>query len=197
MKSTPIIAILFFLTSTGALASGCGSYPYTSGMSVEKVPGGVKIIATGSASVMFGTVSAVNSARQIATLRAKSMISNFLIEGIHDHTTVKNVVDESSRLKGKTRQAERTKVITIIEKMSSNSAALLRGVVPLGSCYTKGQEVRVSVGIKPQTINDATNLSRNISSSRPHLSANTTNESKPENQADQPSFNHDKELKKF
>jgi hypothetical protein len=37
--------------------------------------------------------------------------------------------------------------------------------VVLGDCYTKGSEVRVSVGIKPETIASAGNLAGSISSS--------------------------------
>jgi len=37
--------------------------------------------------------------------------------------------------------------------------------VVLGDCYTKGHEVRVSVGVKPETINAAGNLAGGISNS--------------------------------
>jgi hypothetical protein len=42
---------------------------------------------------------------------------------------------------------------------------LLRGAVTLGDCYTPGRELRVSVGIKPETIRSAQRLSGSMSGS--------------------------------
>ena len=42
--------------------------------------------------------------------------------------------------------------------MRISSQALLRGVITLGDCYTKGTEVRVTVGVKPESINAAEGL---------------------------------------
>ena len=49
--------------------------------------------------------------------------------------------------------------------MASSSEALLRGVVVLGDCHTPGREVRVTVGIKPETVAQATGLASGISES--------------------------------
>ena len=48
--------------------------------------------------------------------------------------------------------------------MSLTAAGLQRGVVPLGSCYTPGKFVRVTVGVKPETLLAAGNIDATISS---------------------------------
>ena len=76
--------------------------------------------------------------------------------------TIDKVIEESANIKSDSRSTERkanTKELkTTLKKLQSSSQALLRGVVPLADCYTKGKELRVTVGIKPETINQAANL---------------------------------------
>ena len=45
-----------------------------------------------------------------------------------------------------------------IKKISSNSRALLKGAVVVGDCYTPGKVLRVTIGIKPETIAAAEKL---------------------------------------
>ena len=56
-------------------------------------------------------------------------------------------------------------VVERVKTLRNSSQALLRGLLPLGDCYTKGEEVRVSVGVKPKTINAAGNLAGGIADS--------------------------------
>ena len=57
------------------------------------------------------------------------------------------------------------KVKTIVCSLRNSTVALLRGVVTLGSCYTPGEYVRVTVGIKPETIAQARKMSGQINRS--------------------------------
>ncbi len=156
--------------SSIATAASCEEYPYTDGINVEDVQGGVKIISTASTSVAFDDVSAIKSARDEAMMEAKSYISKFLNEGIKSDETISKAINETVTMKGQSKEAERKEVKEILKKMQNSSQALLRGVVPLGDCYTKARELRVSVGVKPDTINQAGNLATgmgNSSSSQP------------------------------
>ena len=47
--------------------------------------------------------------------------------------------------------------------MSLVATGLQRGVVPLGSCYTPGKFVRVTVGVKPETVLAAGNMDATMS----------------------------------
>ena len=49
--------------------------------------------------------------------------------------------------------------------VAQNSQALLRGVIPLGDCYTISKDVRMTVGIKSETIDLAENVAGKVSQS--------------------------------
>ncbi len=174
MKQRHVLLAATFLglvsVASVATAASCEEYPYTDGINVEDVQGGVKIISTASTSVSFDDVSAIKSARDEAMMEAKSYISKFLNEGIKSEETISKAINETVTMKGQSKEAERKEVKEILKKMQNSSQALLRGVVPLGDCYTKARELRVSVGVKPDTINQAGNLATgmgNSSSSQP------------------------------
>lgn len=144
---------------------GCAEYPYTDGINVEDVQGGTKILATGSASVSFDDIDSIKDAREEAEMEAKALISKFMTEGIKSDATINKVVNESKTTSGEQSERIRKELVTRVKNLASSSQALLRGVVPLGDCYTKGREVRVSVGMKPETIKAAENLAGSISRS--------------------------------
>lgn len=68
-------------------------------------------------------------------------------------------------MSGAGKENQREEVINRVKSLRNSSKSLLRGVVPLADCYTKGQIVRVSVGLKPETIKSAGNLAGGISKS--------------------------------
>ena len=153
------------LLSMAQPGAGCDAYPYTDGINVEDVKGGTKIVATASSSVSFDDIDSIKDAKDEALLEAKAAISKFLTEDIKSDEKVSRVINETKSMSGQTKQALRTEVKNRVKTLSNSSQALLRGVVPLGDCYTKGREVRVTVGIKPETIASAGNLAGGISKS--------------------------------
>mgnify|MGYP006266812507 FL=1 len=148
-----------------AAGTGCDAYPYSDGINVEDVKGGTKIVATASSSVSFDDIDSIKDAKDEALLEAKAAISKFLTEDIKSDEKVSRVINETKSMSGQSKQALRTEVKNRVKTLSNSSQALLRGVVPLGDCYTKGREVRVTVGIKPETIASAGNLAGGISKS--------------------------------
>ena len=155
------------------LAASCDDYPYTDNVNAEDVAGGTKIISTATASVAVDDIDSVMDAKDEATLLAKAAISKFLSETISSDETVNKVVNETKSMSGADKVALRKEVVERLKTLRNSSKALLRGVVPLGECYTKGQMVRVSVGIKPETINSAGNLAGGISNSLQNSSTPT------------------------
>lgn len=144
---------------------GCNDYPYTDGINVEDVAGGTKILATSSVSVTLDDVDAVQDARDEATMEAKSLISKFMSEDINSDEIVNRVVTESKVASSEGKSTTREELVVRIKTLRSSSEALLRGAVTLGDCYTPGRELRVSVGIKPETIRSAQRLSGSMSGS--------------------------------
>lgn len=160
-----LLSFGFILVSNSVNAASCEEYPYTDGINVENVQGGVKIISTASTSVSFDDVSAIKSARDEAMMESKVYISKFLTEGIKSDETISKAINETVSMQGTSKSAERKEVTETLKKMQNSSQALLRGVVPLGDCYTKARELRVSVGIKPDTINQAGSLATGMGNS--------------------------------
>lgn len=157
-------AILLLATTTGHAAT-CAEYPYLDGINVEDVAGGTKILATATVTVTFDDVDSVKDSRTEATMEAKSLISKFMSEDIASDEKVTRVVEESKITTDKDKSATRKEMIQRVKSLRNSSRALLRGVVPLGECYTPGRELRVSVGIKPETIASAGRLAGGISDS--------------------------------
>ena len=113
----------------------------------------------------FDDVDSIKDARDEATIEAKSLIAQFMSEGVRNEQEIKRAVEETKSMQGDNKVATRNELVSRVKKLASFSQALLRGVVPLGECYTKGKEFRVSVGIKPDTISSAGNLADGISNS--------------------------------
>lgn len=157
LKISGLVSALI-LSSSLAHASSCESYPYSQGMNIETVKGGTKIVATASVAVSFDDISSINDAREEATMEAKAMISNFMSEGIHSDHVVNKAISNASTMTGDQKTAIRKETAERVKTLRNTSKALLRGVVPLGDCYTKGREMRVSVGVKPESIAAAGNV---------------------------------------
>ena len=162
-KSLLSIAILTLpMLAHGA---GCDDYPYSDGMSIEDVAGGTKILATASASVSFDDPDSIRDAKDEATLLAKVEISKFLSQTIGNDEEIAKAVNETKSMNGAGKDNVRKEVIDRVKVLRNSSQSLLRGIVQLGDCYTKGREVRVSVGLKPETIKSAGNTAGSISES--------------------------------
>jgi hypothetical protein len=109
--------------------------------------------------------NAIKDARDEATIEAKSLMSAFMSEGIRSDLVINKAVQETKSMQGDTKVSVRKEVVDRVKRLASSTQALLRGVVPLGECYTKAKEFRVSVGLKPETISSAENAAGNISNS--------------------------------
>lgn len=164
IKTAAIFAFAFALPLP-CVAASCDDYPNTPGIALEPSEGSVKIIATGVAPVSFDDVSAVADARDEATLLAKAEITKFLTESIRNDQTLNRAAQETKTLQGDSKAATRKQVVEQLKQVSTSSQTLLKGVVPLGECYTKGQEFRVSVGVKPETLSMADSIAQGMSSS--------------------------------
>ncbi|MBN2900174.1 MAG: hypothetical protein JXO44_15515 [Clostridia bacterium] len=160
-----LAAFCILLLPSASFAAGCEAYPYTDGINIEDVNGGVKIIATSSAVVSFDDPASIHDAKEEASLLAKAEISKFLSQTISSDETVAKAVNETKSMSGAGKVVERKETIERVKMLRNSSQALLRGVVTLGDCYTKAHEVRVSVGVKPETINAAGSLAGGMSNS--------------------------------
>lgn len=159
-----VVAFSCFLLMSGMALSqeSCAKYPFDEGINVEDVQGGTKILATAQVAVTMDDIDSIKDAREEATIEAKAMISKFLTEDIKSDSKIDKIVNESKQADGQNVQVLRKELITRVKSIRNSSQALLRGVVTLGSCYSKGREFRVTVGLKPETIKSAENIAGGI-----------------------------------
>ena len=158
-------AIALLASAAPMLADSCKAYPYHDGMDPDLI-GQNKYVATASASVSFDDVDAVKDAREEATLEAKATLAKFLTEEIRSDSAIAKIVNESKTMSGAGKENVRKEAIQRTKLLRNSSQALLRGVITLGDCYTKGTEVRVTVGVKPETINAAEGLAGGLAGSK-------------------------------
>lgn len=201
MKSSKfsfICAAALFLVGPHALAANCTDYPYSDGMTIESVVGGIKILATASATPSGTDAESIKNAREEATLEAKAIISKFLNQDIKSEELFTKIISESKYSQGAQNEVQRKSTIERVKRIQNSSSALLKGVLILGDCYTKGQEVRVSVGIKPETIAASEKLSSSIKNSANSQSQNGVKGSDISSELNAPgSFSNTKNLNKF
>jgi hypothetical protein len=160
-RAEPFFRSLLAASTAPALAQGCKAYPYTDGMEID----GSKYVATASASVSFDDIDAVKDAREEATMEAKAALAKFMTQGIQSDSIIAKLVNESKTMSGVGKENVRKEATQRTKLLRNSSRALLRGVIIIGDCYTKGTEVRVTVGVKPETINAAEGLAGKIGSS--------------------------------
>jgi len=143
-------------------SESCNNYPQD-GQDVQgDSPANFKIMYTASAGVDFDDTSDVKLATDTATLEAKAGIARFLNEAVAVEQAIDNAINKSSTMSGNEKQVVKTETTRALKNLSSSSSAMLRGVVVLGGCYTKAKLVRVTVGIKPETIATAGAISSSM-----------------------------------
>lgn len=145
-----------------ANAEDCSSYPFIDGINIEKTTGGIKIVSTASVGVDFDDVDAVNDARMEAELLAKAKIAKFLTEEIKSEEAINRAVETTKSMQGDDKKVSREETKSSVRNLGLSSAALLKGVQSLGSCLSPGKELRLSVGVKPETIESAESLAANL-----------------------------------
>ena len=158
MNKLTAAAITFFIAAEFAAppmsvraADGCDAYPLTDGISAEETNRGPKIMSTATVTVNIDDQSEVIDALKEAEMTAKAQIARFFNEQISSEESIERAVESEVRIVGEQKSASKTELKRQLSSMRNSSQELLRGVVKIGDCYTKGRLVRVSVGIKPET----------------------------------------------
>lgn len=143
----------------------CDNYDYQAGDSevVFEEGGKFKIISTAAASVSFDKPNVLMMARRNAEMQAKAMLAEYVNQRLSTEDSINQEMAQSSSLKkladgSAEEQASLDEAMKQARSIAGRADAVLRGVLPLGSCYTKGSEVRVTVGIKSDTVANATQL---------------------------------------
>jgi len=177
--------ILIFIASASflgsqSLAADCSEYPLSRGIDVSAVEGSEipKIISTSVTAPFSTDVDDVNDAYDEAEILAKTGIAKYMAELASSEQLIESEAIKIAKTSGENRETQSQKTKVILKTIASKASEILTGVLVLGDCYTPGKEVRVSVGLKPETVAIATGLSAGIAKSMAKRDA----ASQPENQ---------------
>lgn len=177
MKIYASLAALFVVGQTAAYATSCNVYPEPVGQSVVDTPSGLKILSTAEASVPLDDSDVLQDARLEAKLEAKAAIASFINETVAKACDLNKQSDSVINISAEGKSVDYQKTKTILCGLSESTSMLLRGVVELGSCYTPGKFVRVTVGVKPETVQQALALDQQINSEANEVLTNTNYDS--------------------
>jgi len=159
---TIYFVIFSILLGHAVFAEDCSDYPQKRGINVILVDGGTKILSTAIATVTSDDVESYLEALVDAELEAKSSISKFLEEDISKSCSSSTETITNFKINGEEKSVNYEKAKTQLCKLSSHSQSLIRGAKEIGDCYTPGKLVMVTVGIKPETIVSAEELSNSM-----------------------------------
>ena len=162
MKTISVIALLVLLGHGSAFAASCDVYPEGIGQTVVDTPAGIKIVSTAQASVPLDDTDLYMDGITEATMEAKASISAFINETVSKECESNRRIESNVNITAEGKAVDVKKVKTIVCSLRNKTSALLKGVVVLGTCYTPGKFVRVTVGIKPETISQARQMSAQI-----------------------------------
>ena len=146
----------------------CTGYPRPGFDILPDKNGGEKFIATAEVTVPIDDRDLYLDAMEEAEIEAKNRIAKFLNEEISGSTDIEKKSKTEVRVEGETKSLNSQMVKTKLKKLSSKTPkTLLRGVRTLGSCYTPGQAVRVSVGWRLQDLESAERMSNTMNRKNP------------------------------
>ncbi len=159
---TIYFVIFSILLGQVVFAEDCSDYPQKRGINVILVDGGTKILSTAIATVTSDDTKSYLEALVDAELEAKASISKFLEEDISKSCSSNTETITNFKINGEEKSVNYEKAKTQLCKLSSHTQSLIRGAVEIGDCYTPGKLVMVTVGIKPETIVSAEELSNSM-----------------------------------
>jgi len=173
-----LIVFLSVSSSVFAQDKDCSNYPRAGSTKQEPTPKGLKLIITVEESVPFDDSDVIQTARDIAETKAKSKIADFLQNEVTKEKNIQEAAMITSSISGENnKKASYDKAKKLAESYKDNSAAILRGVSVLDECYTPGKILRLTVGIKPETIEAAGIMAGQISKSLNENPTPTSNKS--------------------
>tara|TARA_Y100001968_G_scaffold149564_1_gene136786 strand:+ start:2874 stop:3500 length:627 start_codon:yes stop_codon:yes gene_type:complete len=147
----------------------CDTYPRPGFDILREDNGEEKFIATAEVTVPIDDRDLYLDSMEEAEIEAKMRIAKFLNENISGSTDIEKNSKTKVRVEGDTKSVNSEMVRTKLKKLSSKTPkTLMRGVRVLGSCYTPGQAVRVSVGWKLQDLESAEKMRNTMNRNNPN-----------------------------
>jgi hypothetical protein len=161
-----LVALLSASASVFAQEKDCSNYPKPGATKQEITPKGIKLVITVQESVPFDDSDVQQHARDVAETKAKSKIADFIQNDITKEKNIQEAAMLTSSVTGEnSKKASFDKAQKTAQAYKDNASAILRGVTVLDECYTPGKFLRLTVGIKPETIEAAGVMAGQLSKS--------------------------------
>ena len=165
MKTIYFAIFSIFLGQAAFAADNCADYPQTRGINVMLVEGGTKILSTAIATVPYDDVELYLDALEEGEREAKASISSVLEENISKLCSSDTASMQNIKIVAEEKSVDYEKIKTSLCSINTVTESVLRGALVIGHCYTPGKLVMVTVGIKPETIAAAEELSNSMENS--------------------------------
>ena len=160
----------------------CNNYPRPGFDITTDENGEEKFIATAEVTVPIDDRDLYLDSMEEAEIEAKNRIAKFINEEISGSTEINKRSNTKVRVEGKTKNINSEMVRDKLKTLrSSTPKTLMRGVRVLGSCYTPGKKVRVSVGWRLQDSQAAEKFGNTMRKSNPWNFFNNKNNSSSDN----------------
>lgn len=183
LKNLTIIflSLLAIISPSSVKADDCSQYLYKPGQSkIEPVDGGgLKILITSQVSVLADDTDLEEMAREEAKMKGRNEIAKFMKNKISGKDEFSTKMVQNVLINPKGKDFDVNKVKEQLKTMAESVDGIVRGIVPLGSCYQPGKYVRVTMGIKPETIAAAGNM--DATSNKPFSGYDTSTKSSDSN----------------
>lgn len=166
-KCSLVIVAILLSSHVSAQDQSCDDYPAYPGGEFQAVEGSSvpRIIATAEVYPFSSDRQDTADALREARMAANVVIARFIENTVSSNENIDSAVQSISEKTGDKTESSQIRIKTMFTSMSSNTAAVLRGVVPLGDCVSPGDKVMVTVGLKPETLAAAEGLSSEINDS--------------------------------
>ena len=165
MKTIYFVIFSIFLGQAVFAADDCSNYPQTKGINVMLVDEGTKILSTAIATVPYDDVELYLDALEEGEREAKASISSVLEENISKLCSSDTASMQNIKIVAEEKSVDYEKIKTSLCSINTVTESVLRGALVIGHCYTPGKLVMVTVGIKPETIAAAEELSNSMENS--------------------------------
>ena len=162
LKSAWLATSLVVFTQGAAIAGSCNAYPETIGVKTIDTPSGVKILSTAQVSVPIDDVDVYSMALEEGQVEARAAISAFMEVSLNKECDNMKLTTSEIQITSEGKSVDVAKVKATLCSARSQTDALLRGSVVIGDCYTPGKFLRVTVGIKPATVSQASRLTNQM-----------------------------------
>ena len=171
-----------FFTAVNAQGT-CKEYPYRPGFDLQTDANGQeKFFATAEVTVPFDDNELYLDAMEEAEIEATAKMAKFINQEVSKATDIETKVKEDIRFDGDKKSFKRDKEKSKVEYLRRRiPKTLMRGVRVLGSCYTPGKSVRVSVGWRLQDNQSAEKFGNTMKRNNPWNLFNNQNNNSSDN----------------